>query len=193
MAIRNDEDKGMQKTFLVLTLLFAVILIAVPLATVKAQTSLTLYAKEISSSSYGFGLTSTSITSPGPTLNLVEGTSYTMTVNNVDTMPHSWEIVSSKATSTSPLWGAGIDISSYIPSGGSGSVTFTPTQTGNFYYVCTVPGHIALGMWGNVKVTSSSVPEFPSALTLTFLAVTVTAIAAFLAKQKIKATKFPIF
>jgi plastocyanin len=77
-----------------------------------------------------------------------------MTVYNVASIPHSWEIVSTKAISSSPMFGAGIDITNFIPAGSSASVTFTPDQTGNFYYVCTVPGHITLGMWGNVVVTS---------------------------------------
>ena len=178
-----------------LTLIVVIGLLSVSAATVKAQTGtpLTLYAGEKSTSTYGFGSSSSDITSPGPTLNLVEGTTYTMTVNNVGTMEHSWEISTSKSATTSPLWNAGIDISTYIPSGGSGSVTFTPTQTGNFYYVCTFPGHIALGMWGNVKVTSSAVPEFPSVLTLLFMALAVTGLTAFLARQKIKISKFPNF
>lgn len=75
-----------------------------------------------------------------------------MTVHNVASIPHSWEIVATKAVGT-PLFGAGIDVDNYIPAGQSGSVTFTPDQTGNFYYVCTVPGHIALGMWGDVEIS----------------------------------------
>jgi hypothetical protein len=76
-----------------------------------------------------------------------------MTVYNAGNIPHSWEIVSSKAVSSSPMFGAGIDIDNYIPPGGSGSVTFTPNQSGSLYYVCTVPGHITLGMWGNVNIS----------------------------------------
>ncbi len=181
----------MRRIFLALTLIIAIGLLSVSAGTVKAQTALTLYAGEKSTSAYGFGNSASSIESnPGPTLNLVEGTSYTMTVYNVGTMEHSWEISSSKSTTTSPLWGAGIDITNYIPIGGQGSVTFTPTQTGNFYYLCTFPGHIELGMWGNVKVTST-VPEYPTVLTLMFLAITITALTAFLARQKIKINKFP--
>ena len=184
----------MRRIFLALTLIIAIGLLSVSAGTVKAQTALTLYAGEKSSSAYGFGNSASSIESnPGPTLNLVEGTTYTMTVYNVGTMDHSWEISSSKSATTSPLWGAAIDTTNYISPGGQGSVTFTPTQTGNFYYVCTFAGHIELGMWGNVKVTSTAVPEFPSALTFTFLALTVTALAAFLAKQKVKVSKFPNF
>ncbi len=120
-----------------------------------SQTSLTLYAGSVTSGSgtYGYGDSASSIVSPGPTLHLKAGTTYTMTVHNAGKIPHSWEIVSTKATSNSPLFGAGINISSYIPPGTSASVTFTPDKAGNYYYVCTVPGHISLGMWGNVVVS----------------------------------------
>jgi plastocyanin len=163
---------------------------AVPVKATGTVTQKTLYAGEVSQTAYGFGNTASSITSPGPTLNLVEGTTYNMTVYNVSThgMDHSWEIVSTEAVGT-PLWGAGIDTTTYIPPGGSGSVTFTPTQTGNFYYVCTFPGHIALGMYGKV-VVSSTIPEFPSALTLIILALAATGMAAFMAKQKTKIKRF---
>ena len=81
------------------------------------------------------------------------GTTYTITVYNVANIPHSWEMVSTKTVSDTPLFGAGIGVTNYISPGSSGTVTFTPDQTGNFYYVCTVPGHITLGMWGNVVVS----------------------------------------
>ena len=156
---------------------------------VKAQsvTQLTMYAGEVSSSAYGFGNSASSITSPGPTLTLVDGTTYNMTVYNVSNMGmlHSWEITTSETASTSPLWETGIDLTNYIPVGSSGSVEFTPTQTGNFYYVCTFPGHIALGMYGKV-VVQSTVPEFPLTITLMFMAVAVTGFAVFLTKQKTK-------
>ena len=121
-----------------------------------APTSLVLYAGSVSSGSgtYGFGNSSTTISSPGPTLNLKEGTMYTITVHNSGNMPHSWEISSTKAISTSPLFNAGIEITNFLNAGGQGSVTFTPNKTGNFYYVCTVPGHIELGMWGTVVVST---------------------------------------
>lgn len=114
--------------------------------------ALTLFAGSVPGSSlYGFGDSASSITSPGPTLTLTMGQTYTMTVNNVGDVPHSWEISSTKAVGT-PMWGAGIDIDTFIPTGSSASVTFTPTETGNFHYVCTVLGHLTLGMWGNVVV-----------------------------------------
>ncbi len=154
-------SKGKSRTGLYVAIAIIVIVIVVVGVVVALMyqppakgTPLTLYAGEVSSSAYGFGNTASSITSnPGPTITLKVGTTYTMTVNNVGTMPHAWEITSQKATG-SVLFGAQIDPTSYIAPGSSGSVTFTPNQAGNFYYVCTVPGHIALGMWGNVVVTS---------------------------------------
>jgi len=179
------------RIFLVITIIFVIGLLSTLTATTtKAQTSgtsITLYAGSVNSGSgtYGYGLSASKITSPGPTLKLVEGTTYTITVNNVSNMQHSFEIVPSEAASTSPLFNAGIDITSYIPAGGSGSVTFTPTQTGNFYYVCTVPTHISLGMWGNV-VVSSTIPEFPSALAFICVALAITALTSFAAWKKIR-------
>ncbi len=142
---------------------------ATPVPTAKSSgTNLVLYEGPLTSGTvgstiYGFGDTATNITSPGPTLYLQKGVTYTMTVYNLDpSMMHSWEIVATKAVSNTPLWGAGIDITNYIPSGSFGSVTFTANETGNFYYVCTRPGHIDLGMYGNVVVTEEPIPEFPS-------------------------------
>lgn len=176
------------RNVLALTLILVIGFLAVFAVTAKAGSdpSMTLYAGEISSSQYGFGnTTSTLASNPGPTLYLQQGTSYTMTVDNIGSMPHAWEIVSSKAASSSPMFGAGIDISSYISPGNSASITFTPNQAGNFYYVCPVPGHITFGMWGNV-VVSSTTPEFPSVLTIMFMAIALTTLAAFLGRQKIR-------
>ncbi len=175
---------------LTFVLLIALVIGGISASTVpvKAQsiTQLTMYAGEKSSGEYGFGNSATSISSPGPTLTLSEGTTYNMTVFNVSTMGmlHSWEITESETVGT-PLWGAAIDTTNYIPVGGSGSVEFTPTQTGNFYYVCTFPAHIELGMWGKV-VVQSTVPEFPATLPLLFLALAATGLVAFFAKQKNK-------
>lgn len=178
----------MNRKFLVLTLILVTgLTLALAVTTIEAQTSetsLTLYAGSITSGSgtYGYGNSADNIVSPGPTLNLQVGTTYTMTVNNVANIPHSWEIVSTKTVSDTPLFGAGIDISNYIQPMDSGSVTFTPDQAGNFYYVCTVPGHISLGMWGNVEV-SAAVPEFPSALLLVFVALGVTVLVVSVATK----------
>jgi uncharacterized cupredoxin-like copper-binding protein len=154
-------SKGKSRTGLYVGIAVIVIVIVVVgvvyalMSTPAAQgTPLTLYAGEVSSAAYGFGNTASSIESnPGPTLTLTQGTTYTMTVHNVGTMPHAWEITSEKATGSQVLFNAKIASTSYLSPGASGSVTFTPNQAGTFYYICPVPGHVDLGMWGSVVVT----------------------------------------
>ncbi len=114
----------------------------------------TIYAGEVSPTQYGFGNSSSSITSPGPTLTLKVGQPYTVTCNNVGAMPHGWEITAQNATGSQVLFGAQIAATNYLAPGASGSVTFTPNTAGNYYYICPVPGHVQLGMWGNIVVTS---------------------------------------
>jgi FtsP/CotA-like multicopper oxidase with cupredoxin domain len=156
----------------------------------SSGTSLVLYEGPLSTGAtnsllFGFGNSATNITSPGPTLYLQEGTTYTMTVYNVGTSPHAWEIVPTKAVSNTPMFGAGIDITNFLPAGNSASVTFTANQTGNFYYVCTEPGHIDYGMWGNV-IVSSTIPEFQSPLMLLFTMLIVVVLSVVLTRQRIK-------
>jgi uncharacterized cupredoxin-like copper-binding protein len=115
-------------------------------------TQMTLYAGQVSTTSYGFGLTST-VSSPGPQITLTSGKTYTMTVNNVGTMPHNWAIVNAKATNAQVLWSAQIgSAANPIATGSSGSVTFTAGAAGTYYYICQIPGHVDLGMWGTVVV-----------------------------------------
>lgn len=114
--------------------------------------AMTLYAGEVNSTANGFGNSASSLASPGPTLTFKVGQSYTMTVNNVGTMPHSWTIADQKSSSATVLFSSEINLGADISPGQSGSVTFTPNQSGNFYYICPVPGHVTLGMWGNVVV-----------------------------------------
>jgi uncharacterized cupredoxin-like copper-binding protein len=115
--------------------------------------AMTLYAGEVSSTSYGFGNSASSLASnPGPTLTFTKGQSYTMTVNNVGAMPHSWAITNGKTSSATILFSSETNPGAYIAAGQSGYVTFTPNQSGSFYYICPVLGHPELGMWGNVVI-----------------------------------------
>jgi len=113
---------------------------------------MTLYEGEVSTTSYGFGNSASSLQTPGPTLTFKVNQAYKMTVYNVGTLAHSWAITAAQSSSSSPLFNSEINPGTYIAAGGSGSVTFTPTQSGNFYYVCPVGGHSDLGMWGNVVI-----------------------------------------
>jgi uncharacterized cupredoxin-like copper-binding protein len=115
--------------------------------------SLTLYAGQVSLTQYGFGNTPTNITSPGPNLTFKVGDVVKMTVFNSGTMPHNWALAASESTSGKVLFGAQIDSGSVpIPVNESASVVFKVTSAGNYFYICQVPGHVQLGMWGNVVV-----------------------------------------
>jgi len=178
----------MKKPILVLTLLLSIGLLAVPIgiSQVHAATQITLYAGEINSSQYGFGDSASSIATPGPTLTLTSGDTVTVTLHNAGTMSHNFAIVNAKSSTASVLWSAQVDSpSNGVPAGQSASVTFTVGSAGNYYYICQVDGHVALGMWGNV-VVQSAVPEFPTALVFVFFAVAATALVAYISQTKMK-------
>jgi uncharacterized cupredoxin-like copper-binding protein len=127
--------------------------VGAPVTLPKPNVSMTLYAGEVSLTAYGFGNSSTSITSPGPTLTFTVGDVVNMTVFNSGTMPHNWALVATKDTSGKVLFGAKIDSSSVpISVNETASVIFRVTKAGNYFYICQVPGHVQLGMWGNVVV-----------------------------------------
>ncbi len=119
-----------------------------PTASPGQPVNIQLYASE-----YTFGFAQNALTSPGPTLNLQVGDVVTVTMTNVGNMPHSWAVTTSNTGGT-VLFGAAIgSASSGIQPGQTASDTFTVTQAGNFFYICPIPGHAQLGMWGNVVVT----------------------------------------
>jgi cytochrome c oxidase subunit 2 len=113
-----------------------------------------LYAGELSNTQYGFGNSSTTITSPGPSFTVQVNDTVMVTFHNVGNMPHSFAVVDSLGSNYNILFNSSIGSgSSPIPSSGTASVTFVASQAGTYYYICTVPGHEALGMWGNFTVS----------------------------------------
>ena len=172
---------------LILILGFAVGVLSFSFLTARAENStinITLYEGDKVTSDYGFGSSADNITSPGPQLDFHVGDVVNMTVVNVGTMQHAWEITTEKSTSSQVLFNAAINPTTYLSPGQSGSVMFSVTQAGDFYYVCTYPGHIQLGMWGNVHVTGA-IPEFPAGgLALGMIALFLTATAVYLARAK---------
>jgi plastocyanin len=104
-----------------------------------------------------FGLTQSSLTSPGPQLNFTVGDVVSITVFNAGNSlsPHNWAIVDAKSDTAPVVFGAQVGSGSNpLSPGASASTKFTVNQAGNFYYVCQVPGHVELGMWGTVVVTA---------------------------------------
>ncbi len=176
----------MKKISIVFALLLSITLLSVVLTTmpVKAATQVDIYAGEKSTSVYGFGNSASSISSPGPTLTFTSGEVVTVTLHNAGTMSHNFAIVDTKSSTGNVLWSAQVaSASNGVAAGSSGSVTFTVGSAGDYYYVCQVDGHVALGMWGNVKV-NAAVPEFPTALVFVFFAIAATALAAYIGKSK---------
>ena len=121
-----------------------------------AVKNMTLYEGEIlvnNQTRGAFGLSANNLTSPGPTLNFTVGDMVNMTVVNVGTLPHAWQMATQLNASLTALFNASIAPTTYMQAGQNGSVVFNVTQAGSFNYFCPVPGHIALVMWGNVTVT----------------------------------------
>jgi uncharacterized cupredoxin-like copper-binding protein len=115
--------------------------------------NIVLYEGEISTIKYGFGNTSTTLTSPGPTLRFNLTDVVNITVVNVGSMPHAFAITNAPKTGATVLFGAEIGASSYLEPGKQGTVIFTPNNAGSFYYICTVPGHAEVGMYGSVVIS----------------------------------------
>jgi len=161
--IYYEQNPGVSKKLLtagfvalaILVLLAAAVFAGVGTTTPlpKPNVTVTLYAGQVSLTAYGFGNSSTSITSPGPTLTFKVGDVVNMTVFNVGTMPHNWALVTTNQTSAPVLFGAQIDSGSVpLQMNQTGSVVFRVTKSGNFDYICQVPGHVQLGMWGSVVI-----------------------------------------
>jgi uncharacterized cupredoxin-like copper-binding protein len=116
--------------------------------------NIVLYEGEISATKYGFGNTSTTLTSPGPTLRFNLTDVVNITVINVGMMPHAFAITNAPKTGSTVLFNAEIgSASNPLQSGKQGSVIFTPNNAGSsFFYICPVPGHAEVGMYGSVVI-----------------------------------------
>ncbi len=116
--------------------------------------NITLYEGEISATKYGFGNSSTTLTSPGPTLRFNISDVVKITVINVGTMPHAFAITNAPRSGATVQFNAEIGAGSYLQPGQQGTVIFTPNNAGSsFFYICPVPGHAELGMYGSVVIS----------------------------------------
>ncbi|MDQ1279750.1 MAG: hypothetical protein QG670_1012 [Thermoproteota archaeon] len=117
--------------------------------------SVVLYGGEISASKYGFGNSSSTLTSPGPTLHFKTTDAVNMTFINVGTQPHAWVLKDQNSITATTVFNAAIGSSSnYITPGSKGSVTFTPNKAGTYYYLCPIAGHDdPLGMYGVIIIS----------------------------------------
>jgi len=121
-------------------------------STPTANITITIYAGEISGSQYGFGNASNALTAPGPTFTVPVGDVVKVTLINSGTMGHAWALLNAKGGSE--IFGAAIGTANDpISPGSSGSVTFTASTAGTYYYLCPVDAHEALGMYGTFIVS----------------------------------------
>ncbi|MCS7117429.1 MAG: multicopper oxidase domain-containing protein [Thaumarchaeota archaeon] len=105
---------------------------------------------------FGFGRSRDSITSPGPEIRVKRGSLVKLTLVNVGNAVHVLTVVGvlredSGASPVFPGAQAGTPSNPLAP-GQSLTVYFVADRPGTHYYVCNVPGHVTLGMWGRFVV-----------------------------------------
>lgn len=102
---------------------------------------------------FGFGLEGQSISSPGPTTKVKVGEDVRVRLINRGASFHSFAVVAEKKEKSPALFGAAIASASRpLPPNGDGSVVFKADKSGSYFYICTVPGHVLLGMYGEFVV-----------------------------------------
>lgn len=84
-----------------------------------------------------------------PAFTVNSGDEVTFTAVNVGKLFHSFGITADPTDFANPLWGSEIaSMSNPLRPGESGSTTFIAGAPGQYYYICTVPGHAFQGMSG---------------------------------------------
>jgi len=104
---------------------------------------------------YGFGLDPSELTSPGPTLRFNLSSTVYVRFQNYGSENHTWAITEKLDRNAPILFDAQIGTNDNpIPPLNGGEDLFEVTQTGSFYYIDTLPGHLDQGMWGRIEVIS---------------------------------------
>ena len=85
-----------------------------------------------------------------PDVKVNSGDEVTITANNLGKSFHSFGVVSNPEDFNNVIMDSAIAAATNpLKPGEGGSVTFTAGAPGNYYYICTVPGHALQGMQGN--------------------------------------------
>ena len=113
--------------------------------------NLTIYGGSKPGGGFGFGYSAGAITVPGPTLTFKVGDTVNLTFILASAGTHNWAMVAAQSETANVVFGARVP-NVTGSAGSTGSVSFTITQAGNYFYICQVPTHMAEGMWGNVVV-----------------------------------------
>ncbi|MEM2237824.1 MAG: sulfocyanin-like copper-binding protein [Candidatus Caldarchaeum sp.] len=126
-----------------------------PAQTVKPDVEYVIYMGE-AGTRYGFGLSKENITSPGPEIMVKRGSVIKIRFENIGIQPHTFVVVSNvkEDPEATPMFRgaqAGTPAKPVNP-GQAVEIVFKAETEGAFYYICNVPGHVTLGMWGKFIV-----------------------------------------
>jgi len=127
----------------------------------------------------GWGFSSGSLTSPGPTITVNEGDMVNLTLTNMDTGYYapSHQFLLSYHNSSTPQ--SDDVVSPVFASGNTIIFSFTANVSGTFTYYCTVHPSPMYGTF----VVKSAVPEFPSLIVLLgFMTIVVATVLLYRAK-----------
>ena len=119
--------------------------------TAQAAREIVIYGGELSPSKYGFGLSPDEITSPGPELRINVDELIRIIFKNVGSLPHTWAATNEAKEGAKAIDNFEIGSATKpLLSNEEGSITIKFSKPGEYYYICTVPGHVTLGMWGKI-------------------------------------------
>lgn len=110
-------------------------------------------AFDVSSDFSKYGFNGTGGTGTNPDITVHSGDTVTINVSNPSKVFHAFGIVTDPNNPSGVVWDAAYKTAdSPMKPGDSGSVTFVAGTPGLYHYICTVPGHAALGMDGHFIV-----------------------------------------
>ncbi len=110
-------------------------------------------AFEISQDFSKYGFNGTGDTGTNPDITVHSGDTVTIHLTNPSKSFHAFGIVTDPNNPSGVVWNASYKTpDSPLKPGESGDVTFVAGTPGLYHYICTVPGHAALGMDGHFIV-----------------------------------------
>lgn len=136
------------KVVMLAALAFAIVTSAIAIVPAQGDTeTFTLFGDTIG----GWGLTSTSITSPGPHLTVTVGDTVALTLNSADSIRHNWFI----DYNNNSVVDSGEPSSADFQGTTAGSFTFTADRVGTFWYKCKYHTTMMIG-----QITIQTAPTF---------------------------------
>ncbi len=117
--------------------------------------NITIYGGEISYNTFGFGMSPSNLSSPGPFLTFKTTDIVNLTFVNSGQIPHAFAVTDAPKSTANVLFHATVaSAANPLASNQTGSVVFQPNVAGNYYYICPLPSHAEnYGMWGELTVT----------------------------------------